>query len=196
MRFENEFEVLGRPSEVIGRLDDMPMMASLLPGASVGPENPDGSFPGSLVVSFGPKKVVFKGVVTNRVDRESCSGVLTGRASADVRGAKMAVTMNYHLSERLGSKEPRTAVTFISEAQLTGVLAEFAKTGGVVVGNAIFAEFARRFSAQFADANPQLPQPVNQPGALSATAIAGGIFRELWAKLNKWVMRFFRGSRL
>jgi carbon monoxide dehydrogenase subunit G len=192
VRFENEFEVAGSPSQVIEKLDDVPMMASLLPGASVGPMNPDGSFPGELVVSFGPKRISFKGSVTNRVDRESCSGVLAGKASADVRGARMAVTMNYQLRECPDSTSSRTSVKFISEAQLTGVLAEFAKTGGVVVTNAIFAEFARRFSAQFAVAGVAQSSVPGKAEALSTLSIAVQIIRTWWLDMTKWLREPFR----
>jgi carbon monoxide dehydrogenase subunit G len=195
VRFENEFEVAGSPSQVIERLDDVPMMASLLPGASVGPVNPDGSFPAELVVSFGPKRISFKGSVTNRVDRESCSGVLAGKASADVRGARMAVTMNYRLGDCPGSPAPRTSVKFVSEAQLTGMLAEFAKAGGVVVTNAIFAEFARRFSAQFAVADAARECAPEPAGALSTLSIAAQILRSWWLEMARWLRAPFRKSR-
>ena len=103
MQFENEFDVAAGPSQVIGQMDNLPLLASFLPGASVGPVNPDGSYPGTLVVSFGPKRIAFKGTVTHRVDRANLSGVLSGSASADMRGAKMAVTMNYTLVEYAGA---------------------------------------------------------------------------------------------
>ena len=192
MRFENEFEVAGSPATVIEKLHDMPLMASFLPGASVGPANPDGSFPGTLVVAFGPKRISFNGTVTNRVDRESCSGELSGKASADVRGARMAVAMHYSLSECVDAKPPRTLVKFVSEAQLTGVLAEFAKTGGVVVANAILAEFARRFSAQFPPAGEAPARAAAPAGALSISSIAAQLFRSFWVECSTRVKRLFR----
>ena len=196
MRFENEFEVAGRPSDVIQKLDDVPLVASLLPGASVGPVNADGSYPATLVVSFGPKRLAFKGTLTNRVDTASHSGVMSGTASSDVRGAKMAVKMNYSLAQGEGSPQPRTRVKFVSEAQLTGVLAEFAKTGGVVVTNAILAEFARGFSAQFAPPG-ETPAPATTSAAtLSATSVAAEIFRSMLRRLRTGVGRIWRGDRL
>ena len=208
MQFENEFEVAADPAQVIGKMDDLPLMASFLPGASVGPVNPDGSYPGTLVVSFGPKRIAFKGTVTHRVDRANLSGVLSGSASADVRGAKMAVTMDYRLVECAGAGgQPATRVKFVSQAQLTGVLAEFAKTGGVVLTNAILAEFARRFSAQFAQ--PQVEKArfeqtqLAQPGAsaapvaepansLPAAFVVAGMFQSLWRSAKQYAARTWR----
>lgn len=148
MRYESALEVAGAPAEVLETFADLPMVASFLPGASVGPANPDGSHPGSLVVSFGPKRIAFKGKVENRVERETLSGVVSGTASADVRGARMAVTMRYRLAP--GTERPGgTRVTLESDAELTGILAEFAQAGGVVLANAVLAEFANRLSAHF-----------------------------------------------
>ncbi|MBM3345662.1 MAG: hypothetical protein FJY55_04070, partial [Betaproteobacteria bacterium] len=99
MRFETQFLVKCSPAEVIERFSDVPAMASLLPGASVGPANSDGSYPATLIVSFGPKRIAFNGVITNVTDRAQQCGVLSGRASAAMRAAKMAVKMTYTLRE-------------------------------------------------------------------------------------------------
>lgn len=143
MHFETRFTVTGAPQAVVLQFADVPLMASFMPGASVD-EPTDGSYPAKLIASFGPKKIAFKGTLTNRVDRETLTGELVGQASADVRGARMAVTMKYQLAPAGAST---TEVRLESEAQLTGVLAEFAKAGGVIVAEALIAEFAKGFSA-------------------------------------------------
>ena len=169
MRFDNEFEVSGRPSDVIEKFADVPVMATLLPGASVEPQNSDGSYSGTLVVSFGPKRLAFKGKIKNQVDRASCSGVLTGQGSADVRGAKMAATMNYSLVAV--PERDATQVRLVSEVQLAGILAEFAKTGGVVLANVILKEFARRFSRPRPQGNCALLMRIRRICANSSVAI-------------------------
>ena len=191
MRYEHAFEVAGRPAEVIEKFADLPSLAEHLPGASVGPANADGSHPGTLVVSFGPKRIAFKGTVINRVDRAGLCGVLSGTASADVRGTRMAVTMNYTLAES-EERPGGTKVRLDSEAQLTGVLAEFAKTGGVIVANAVLAEFAKSFSAQFVPAPAgAAPPPAARAEALSAASLGGHVVRSIAASIagafaNAW----------
>ncbi len=166
MRFDNRLEVAGTPQEVIALFADLPLMASFLPGASVGERNADGSYPATLTVAFGPKKIAFRGNLTNRIDRATLAGTLVGHASADLRGAKMSVTMDY----RLASAAAGTEVTLVSEAELTGMLAEFAKTGGVVVTQALLAEFAGRFSAHVRSL-----QPVAAAAAGEAASEAGEV---------------------
>ena len=168
MRFDNEFEVAGTPAEVIALFEELPLMASFLPGASVGEANTDGSWPATLVVAFGPKRIAFKGKLTNEVDRPNLAGMVTGNASADMRGAKMSVTMNY----RLAPCPAGTRVTLVSEAEMTGMLAEFARTGGVVVTSALLAEFAGRFSAHVAATRPSAVGSLSPSAAAPASADA------------------------
>ena len=171
MQFDNSFEVAGTPAEVIALFADLPLMSSFLPGASVGERNPDGSNPATLTVAFGPKKIAFRGQLTNTVDAPKLAGTVVGHASADLRGAKMSVQMDY----RLAPVPAGTRVTLVSEAEMTGMLAEFAKTGGVVVTQALLSEFAQRFSAHVRALQPaaagQSPAPAAAPKSLSVFAL-------------------------
>ena len=184
MQFESTLELAGAPAEVIAVFEDVPLLASFLPGASVGERKEDGSYPGQLTVAFGPKRLAFKGSLTNTVQREQLAGELAGRASADVRGAKMMVSMRYKLSPAAGG----TRVDLVSEAELTGILAEFANTGGVVVTQALLDEFAKNFSAHMrATSGPQAPgaaeaAPPQPAQALSVFALLWQILKNLFSR--------------
>jgi carbon monoxide dehydrogenase subunit G len=185
MHFETRFTVSGTPKGVIDKFADVPLMASFLPGASVQPQAEDGSYPATLVASFGPKRLAFKGVLRNSVDREALHGSLSGQASADVRGARMAVTMAYSLSPAAIGGSPKTEVLLVSDAQLTGVLAEFAKAGGVIVAEALIDEFARRFSAHMeAGAAPREAAPAH-PATLSFMTVLSAVLR----RFKRWMWR-------
>ena len=188
MRFDNTFEVAGTPQQVIALFEDLPLMASFLPGASVGERNEDGSYPATLVVSFGPKRIAFKGNLTNEANRDALSGTVVGHAAADMRGAKMSVEMNYQLAPAAGG----TQVTLVSEAEMTGMLAEFARTGGVVVTQALLAEFAGRFSAHVralqqpaaADATPSTAPAPPAPQALSVFTLLAQVLKNALRSLR------------
>lgn len=173
MRFDNSFEVAGTPQQVIALFADTPLMAGFLPGAAAGERNEDDSWPATLTVAFGPKRITFRGTLTNTVDAAALSGTARGHASSDMRGAKMSVEMTYSLAPVPAG----TLVTLVSEAELTGMLAEFARTGGVVVTQALLAQFAERFSAHVralqqvpAGATVAAPAPA-APEALSVFAV-------------------------
>ena len=182
MRFDNSFEVAGAPAQVIALFEDLPLMAGFLPGANVGERNADGSHPATLTVSFGPKKIAFRGQLTNEVDRPKLAGTLVGHASADLRGAKMSVQMDYKLAPAAAG----TQVTLVSKAEMTGMLAEFARTGGVVITQALLAQFAQRFSAHVrslqpaavaGDAPASATVPAPAPAALSVFALLWQIIK-------------------
>jgi len=186
MQFENTFVLAGAPAEVIAMFEDVPLLAGFLPGTSVGERKDDGSYPGQLTVAFGPKRLTFKGSLTNVVQREQLAGELAGHASADVRGAKMMVNMRYQLSPAAGG----TQVNLVSDAELTGILAEFARTGGVVVTQALLEEFARNFSAHIRENRAAQPAgaPGNarqQPQALSAFALLWRILKNAFSRLAR-----------
>jgi len=192
MLFENEFEVAGNLTEVIEKFDNLPLMASFLPGASLGEVNTDGSYPGTLIVSFGPKRITFKGNISNQVDKTSFKGTLSGTASADVRGAKMAVTMEYSLTQCTPYDEPLTKVKLVSHAQLTGVLEQFAKTGGVVLTNAILAEFAIRFSADLEQPGDKSATLPSARPTMSATSLASRICKSMLGAVTQILGKVWR----
>jgi carbon monoxide dehydrogenase subunit G len=146
MRYTSSILVLGDTNTVLQRFGDLPAMAALMPGASLEAQRPDGGFPGSFTVRFGPKRLTFKGVVRNELDYLSRRGTLVGQGVADMRAAKIAVKVTYTVAPAPDAEGKRTVVELVSEAELHGVLAEFAKTGGVHLANAILDEFANRFS--------------------------------------------------
>ena len=182
MEFKNEFLLTGTPDEVIAKFADVPLMASFLPGASVGLVQPDGTYPATLTVAFGPKRLNFKGTLMQRVTPAEHAGELSGTATGDVRGARMAVKLRYSLREG-GLQKNRivTRVDMVSEAQLTGVLAEFARTGGAVVTEALLSEFSRRFGENMASGSA-VSAPASADNTLSAAALASAIARSFWRR--------------
>lgn len=185
MHFETRFTVSGTPQAVIKKFTDVPLMASFLPGASVRPAADDGSYPATLVASFGPKRLTFQGQLRNSVDSEALRGSLSGQASADVRGARMAVTMSYTLAPAAATGTPRTEVLLASDAQLTGVLAEFARAGGAIVAEALIADFARRLSAHMdGDTAPGETAPKR-----AATLSIGMVLMAMLRRVRQWMWR-------
>lgn len=175
MHFEGEFSVPGKPADVIRRFADVPRMASCMPGAVLEPQAEDGSWPGGMVVSFGPKKIKFKGKASVDFDFDALTGSVHGRGTADMRAARIGVKVSFALRDDTASPTPATIVKVVSDAELGGVLADFARTGGVAVANVIMADFARRAADEFAKdevvEEPVVAEPV-QPLAGEPVAAA------------------------
>ena len=192
MHFEGEFRVPGKAEDVIRRFSDVPRMARCMPGAVLEPQAEDGSWPGAMVVSFGPKRINFKGKATTDFDFEALTGSVHGRGTADMRSARIGVKVSFALTDVADSKPPETAVKIVSDAELGGVLEDFAKTGGIAVANVIMTDFARRAAEEFAKDTPP-------PAAAEATApppvpLAGqGL---LWVVIKAYWRRFLQAIGL
>lgn len=151
MNFEGEFKVPGTPDEVIREFADVERMATLMPGASIDGRDEEGNYVGGMTVAFGPKRIKFKGKVAVETDVENKTGKMRGRGAADMRSARIETRLNYtlHADPAASASAPMTTVRIKAEADLQGVLAEFAKTGGEAVGNVLMEEFANNMAAQF-----------------------------------------------
>ena len=99
MHFEGEFRVPGKAADVIRRFADVKRMARCMPGAQLEPQAEDGSWPGAMVVSFGPKKVKFKGRATCEFDYDALTGSVHGRGAADMRAARIGVKVSFALAD-------------------------------------------------------------------------------------------------
>jgi uncharacterized protein len=180
MHFEGEFRVPGKAAEVLKRFADVPRMARCMPGAVLEPQAEDGSWPGAMVVTFGPKKINFKGKAVCEFDDQTLTGSVHGRGVADMRSARIGVKVSFALSDA-GASE--TLVKIVSDAELGGVLEDFARTGGIAVANVIMADFARRASEEFASDTPP-------PVAAAPAPLAGQTL--LWVVIKAYWVRFLR----
>jgi uncharacterized protein len=184
MHFEGEFRVPGKAEDVIKRFADVPRMARCMPGAVLEAQSEDGSWPGAMVVSFGPKRINFKGKATCEFDYQALTGSLHGRGTADMRSARIGVKVGFALADAADSPQPETLVKIVSDAELGGVLEDFAKTGGIAVANVIMADFARRAAEEFAkDAPPPATATVAEPAApLAAQGLLWVVIKAYWRR--------------
>jgi carbon monoxide dehydrogenase subunit G len=185
MHFEGSFTVPGRPGDVIRRFADVPRMSRCMPGAVLEPQAEDGSWPGAMVVAFGPKKINFKGRVTTTFDFDALTGTLLGRGSADMRAARIGVKVGFTLRNDQAAAVPTTVVDIVSDAELGGVLADFARTGGVAVANVIMVDFAKRAAVEFAQDEAPANDAVAAPTSLSAGGVLWAVIKLQFARLGR-----------
>lgn len=194
MHFEGEFSVPGKAHDVIRRFADVPRMAGCMPGAVLEPQAEDGSWPGAMVVAFGPKRINFKGRVTTVFDLDALTGNLHGRGAADMRAARIGVKVAFSLRDDATKQAPATLVKIVSDAELGGVLADFARTGGMAVANVIMADFAQRAAAEFAKDEqpvaavaPPTELPRSAPAPLAAHTLLWAVLKAQFVRLGKWL---------
>jgi uncharacterized protein len=137
-----------------------------------------------MVVAFGPKKLNFKGRVTTAFDFDALTGSLHGRGAADMRAARIGVRVGFTLRNDLAAM---TVVDIVSDAELGGVLADFARTGGAAVANVIMADFARRAAEEFARDEAVETAPDVAPVPLAAGSLFWAVVKAQFARILKWL---------
>lgn len=180
MRFEGEFSVPGTPDDVIRRFADVERMARCMAGAVIEGRDEDGNYQGGMLVAFGPKKIKFRGRVAVETDFAAHTGSLRGRGAADMRAARIEVRINYALRDDPATPGA-TLVKLTSDAELGGVLADFARTGGVPFANTLMQDFSKRVAEEFATEAPQ------RQAAAEPLAAHGLLWQVIKAKLAQFV---------
>ena len=152
MEWEGEFKVSGRPEHVIIRFADVERMARCVPGATLERRGDDSSYVGSIAVAFGPKQILFRGKAIAENDPATLTGALIGQGAADMRAAryKVRVTYNLRADSNAPVERPLAIVALRSVADLQGVIADFARTGGNAVAKVFMEDFSRRIAQDFA----------------------------------------------
>jgi uncharacterized protein len=185
MHFEGEFSVPGRPDDVIRKFADVERMARCMPGAAIEGRDDDGNYLGGMLVAFGPKKIKFRGRVAVETDFTAHTGSLHGRGAADMRAARIGVRIGYALRDD-PAKPGATLVKLTSDAELGGVLADFARTGGVPFANALMQDFSRRVAEEFATEAPS-QATATEPVPLAAHGLLWQVIRAKLALLVRWL---------
>jgi uncharacterized protein len=186
MHFEGEFSVPGKPDDVIRRFADVERMARCMPGAVIEGRDEQGNYLGGMLVAFGPKKIKFKGRVAVDTDMAAHTGSLHGRGAADMRAARIGVRINYALRDD-PTASGSTLVKLTSDAELGGVLADFARTGGVPFANALMQDFSKRVAEEFATEAPTREVASSQPVPLAAHGLLWQVIKAKLAQFARWL---------
>jgi uncharacterized protein len=185
MHFEGEFSVPGKPADVIQRFTDVDRMSRCMPGAVIEGRDDEGNYLGGMLVSFGPKKIKFKGRVSAETDPAALTGSIRGRGAADMRAARIEVRIHYSLRDD-PAQASTTLVKLTSDAELGGVLADFARTGGVPFANALMQDFSKRVAEEFAHEEPS-PKPTTEPVPLAAHGLLWQVIKAKLAQFARWL---------
>src|SRR5271166_2722001 len=185
MHFEGEFSVPGRPADVIQRFADVERMARCMPGAAIEGRDEEGNYLGGMLVAFGPKKIRFRGRVAVETDFATHTGSLRGRGAADMRAARIGVHIAYALRDD-PARPGATLVKLTSDAELGGVLADFARTGGIPFAKALMADFSARVAEEFATDEPSLAA-LAEPTPLAAHGLLWQLIKAKVIHLIRWL---------
>ena len=139
-----KIEVACPPRTVWKLLSDPHQVVDCVPGAALGEEHEDGTFDGSLLVTFGPMKVTFKARVALDLDDAAMVGNVTARGKDNQGGTRFSETMKFKVEEQ----NEGAVITIDAEVEITGKLAGVVETGAKFVVKRITNEFSERLAAR------------------------------------------------
>ena len=187
MKISNTFAVPRPRGKVWALFQDVPRVATCIPGTQITEDLGEGKFKGRVEVKLGPITTAFEGDAVHTADAASHSGTITGNGRDRGAGSRAKFTTVYRLTEIPNGTE----VSVESDISLAGAVAQFGRTGLMEeVTSRILEQFAVNLEAQIADAAAGTGAPASAASAPppAAQANLGGI---LWASLLAWLRGLF-----
>jgi len=129
-----------RPAKQVWDLfQDVPELATCLPGAELTGNLGEGVYSGQIAAKLGPMTANFEGQATVTADSAAMSGTVDGKGVDKRGGSHGQVKVVYSLQEMA---DGGTRVTVDSDVILSGAAAQFGRTG-------LIKEMSRRLIAEF-----------------------------------------------
>ena len=139
VKITEAFEV-SRPVDQVWELfQDVPDLATCLPGAEVTEDMGDGKFAGAIAVKLGPMTAKFEGQADVTVDTAARTGKVSGKGVDKRGGSQGRIKVDYALE---AMEDGGTRVTVESDVVLAGAAAQFGRTG-------LIQELSKRLIAEF-----------------------------------------------
>ncbi len=187
MKLVEEFTVTESPDVVWRFFEDVPAVASCLPGAELTEITADGDYVGRVAAKLGPMTASFQGRATITRDDEQLTGRIEGRGADRNSGSRASMTLVYTIRP-VGEE---TGVTVDADLRLSGAIAQFGRTGLVrEMSSRLTAEFVRCLESRLAAATPE------EAAVIRAAEVRGLslLFGSLASSLRRFIRRVFRRS--
>ncbi len=168
MLITNDFEVAQPVDRVWQFIQDIPQVASCLPGAELTDKTGDDSYRGKVAVRMGPVRLQFAGTADITERDEQAKRLVVNASGAEERGrgqASMVVTAQLSAAGR------GTKVAVVQDLQLAGAAAQYGR--GMIAD--VSAVLMRDFSANMADRITRIDrgESADQIAATAATPASG-----------------------
>ena len=188
MIITSDFEV-AEPVEKVWRFfDNIPQVASCLPGAELTRELGDDKYEGKVAIRMGPVRLQFTGTADITERDEAAKRIVVHAAGADEKGRGQAAMM---VGATLSPKGRGTKVAVTQDLQLAGAAAQYGR--GMI--SDVTAVLMRDFSANMQDRIERIERG-ESPEQIAAAAVtpAGGLtlgLRAALMALTRVFRRFF-----
>jgi carbon monoxide dehydrogenase subunit G len=185
MQITSEFDVSESPDRVWEFFNNIPLVASCLPGADISNQVGEDRYAGTVAIGLGPVRLDFEGEAEIKERNEEAKTIMVDASGIDVKGrGQAALVVNAALAPHMSG----TRVTVQQDLQLSGAAAQYGRGLVQDVTQVLLDEFASNMRGSLA-ALERGEEYV--PGeARSASGIAIGL-KALWMALRRVARRFF-----
>jgi carbon monoxide dehydrogenase subunit G len=139
MLIKNDFEVTQPVEKVWQFFDNIPAVASCLPGTEITKELGDDKYEGTVAVRMGPVKLQFDGIATITERDETVKRIVVQASGAETKGkgqAEMGVTAT------LTRSPAGTKVAVTQDLRLSGAAAQYGRGMISDVSSVLMGEFS------------------------------------------------------
>ncbi len=185
MLIKSEFEVTESPEKVWEFFNDIPAVASCLPGADISERVDEDSYAGTVVIGLGPVKLNFAGQAHIRERDNANRRIVVDAAGSDEKGRGEAAL---GLNAALAPSATGTKVEIEQDLQLSGAAAQYGRGMVQDVTAILLDEFAANMSAKLTAL--ERGEEFEPGAARSASGFAIGL-RALRLALARVARRFF-----
>lgn len=168
MKIHNEFIIPLPPQQAWAILNDVPRVATCVPGAKLLEQTEDGAYIGTVAVRLGPVALSFKGKFIYKDVDEAARRV---RAEANGSEQKARGSARAMVEFVLHEEGAGTRVSVDTDVQLAGSIAQYARGGTLIESTAqvLMDQFAENLRAELNGSPPvMLSQPGDAPAASSS----------------------------
>ena len=186
MLIKNDFEVTQPVDKVWKFFDDIPGVASCLPGAELTEQTGPDSYRGKVAIRMGPVKLQFDGTAEIKERDDAAKRIVVDAAGADEKGRGQAAML---VTAQLAATPRGTKVAVAQDLQLQGAAAQYGR--GMI--SDVSSVLMRDFAANMQKRMTALDQGVAADHVATA-APAGGFtigLRAMWMALARVFRRFF-----
>ena len=188
MIITNDFEVAQPVDKVWKFFDNIPQVASCLPGAELTKDLGDDKYEGQVAIRMGPVRLQFTGTADITERDEAAKRITVHAAGADVKGRGQAAMV---VGATLSAKGRGTLVAVTQDLQLSGAAAQYGR--GMI--SDVSAILMRDFAANMQDRIERLDrgesaEQLAAAGAGSAQGLTIGL-RAARMALMRVFRRFF-----
>ncbi|NND01931.1 MAG: SRPBCC family protein [Acidimicrobiia bacterium] len=186
MKITEVIEVNSTPDKVWELFQDVPTLATCLPGAELTEDKGEGKYAGNVSVKLGPMTATFEGEAAVEADVTTKTGSVNGKGVDKRGGSQGQMKMKYDVE----ATDSGTKVTVDADVMLAGAAAQFGRTGLIQeMSKRLIGEFVECVEAKLAAATVEEAAEI-QAGEVKGMAL---LLSSLLASIKGFFKRLFGG---